>query len=92
MMHNETLNYKLKYEYELNESDVFYFQIKIDPDDEDLIIEIEAYFDYYYHPNLQLGYHFFNNPNYTDLINPDFMVMSLMIVKIMLLMNIENIH
>ena len=71
MKHNETLNYKLKYEYELNESDVFYFQIKIDPDDEDLIIEIEAYFDYYYHPNLQLGYHFFNNPNYTDLINPD---------------------
>ena len=56
----------------LNESAVFYFQIKIDPDVEELIIEIDAYFEHSYHPNLQLGCRFFNNPNYTDLINPDF--------------------
>ena len=59
IIHNETLDYNSKHEYVLNESAVFYFQIKIDQDVEELIIEINAYFDYIYHPNLQLGYHFF---------------------------------
>ena len=47
---------------------VSYFKIQIDPDD-DYIIELDAYHNRGLAPNIELGYHFFNNPTDSDITN-----------------------
>ena len=49
-----------------------FFEIQLVPEDEDLVIELEAHYNSYrYYPDFSLGYYFFNNPNDSDITNPN---------------------
>ena len=66
-----TLEYNSKHSISLSPREIQFFKIQLVPEDEDLIIELEAYYtSYHYYPDFSLGYSFFNNPNDSDITNP----------------------
>ena len=47
----------------------YYYKIKIDPDNKNFRIVLNSHYNDGLVPKIELGYHFFNNPNNSDITN-----------------------